>query len=319
MEATGVVAINPLRHLESSGEVGQEGMRALLTAEVLAIVRAARHWETHDRKVKAPLALWYCFMCLTGLRVREAGRIRWCDVVLEGEEPRIITDPTWSKNGLRMLVPLNTEIAGLLRGWRAANVTAPEAKIFPRTPNYYTWVKVLSLARVKSEDERRRVAGPHSCRKWLATELDRLRASAGITSMVLRHYNGITDRDYVDRLQSEAREYVEKLPKLWPEDQLGVENQPPRGKPVDNVLTSAGRLDDDGGAVVAPATHEHPPQASQWAFQRSRTTLEKGTLASELLEAQLDLLRSQVRTLELALTAVRGAAGVPDRPTTRPT
>ena len=211
----GLTAVNVFARLETSGEVCGEGSRAMKTEEASRIIAAAHKWETTDRRVKSPLALWYTFLCLTGLRVAEAASVRWMDLDLD-TSPSITTDPAWSKNARRMVVPINAELCGLLREWRRASPANPESPVFPVTPNRHTFGTVISLARVPYHDNRRRIISQHSARKWLATELDRLGASAGIQALGLRHFEGVTQKHYTDRLLDEAREFFDRLPKLWP-------------------------------------------------------------------------------------------------------
>lgn len=208
--------LNVLARLEGSGDVGGEGSRAMRTDEARAIIAAARRWETTDRRVKSPLALWYTFLCLSGLRVAEAGKVRWRDLTLIDGRFSIVTDPAWSKNAKRMEVPINTELAGLLEAHRRASPANADAPIFRVTPNRHTFGTVLNLSGVRYQDDRMRIVSQHSCRKWLATELDRLGASPGIQALALRHFEGVTQKHYTDRLVGEAREYFERLPSLWP-------------------------------------------------------------------------------------------------------
>ena len=297
----GTTVTNVFGRIEPSGEVGGEGSRAMLTSEARLIVAAARNWETHDRKVKSPLALWYTFLCLSGLRVAEARRVRWQDVDL-GERPAITTDPSWSKNGRRMRVPVNAELAPLLRSHRQAG-GAPGAPVFPVTPNAHSWAKVLSLSGVPYEDDRRRVVSPHSCRKWLATELDRLGAPPGVQALALRHFEGVTQRHYVDRLESEAREFFENLPNLWPTPLCEPDNSKA------DVETAPNRVDDQPEKVEdgtkpsgRSAQDEHPTRARQWALPSSRTVLDG------VVEAHSEFLK-------LIATALRGSdsAGPTDK------
>lgn len=109
---------NPLEHLESSGEQGGDGSRALTVEEVRAMIAAARHRAAGDKRQRADAALYFAFLALTGLRDGEAGRCCWRDLDLDGQPPALYTDPAWAKNRRRMRVVLNDEIRGLLLAHR---------------------------------------------------------------------------------------------------------------------------------------------------------------------------------------------------------
>ena len=289
MVSVGFVVSNPFGHLEACGEVGAEGSRAATTDEARAIVSAARRWEATDRKVKSHLALWYCFLFLTGLRCAEAEAVRWRDLELDGDAPTLWADPTWSKNRRRMGVPLNDEIAGLLRAHRRAG-GGPDAPVFERTPNRATWHRVLNLARVRSEDDRRRTLTQHGCRKWLASELDRLGASPGILATALRHFEGIAQKHYVDRLLGECREYFSRLPKLWPDGTCGV----PEPHIPKNPLDSGPRMvESDGVLGSRPTAAEARFDGPQMPIVREGNR----ALVADLLEAQAEFLGRIARAL----------------------
>lgn len=307
LEKVQIVTANPFQHLEACGETGGEGSRAALTEEARKIIAAARRWETTDRKVKSPLALWYTFLFLTGLRTAEASAVRWSDVILDGAEPGIVTDPAWTKNGKRMAVPLNSEIAGLLREQRRATKIRDDGRVFPRTPNRHTWHRVLSMTDVRSVDERLRSLTAHGCRKWLGTELDRLGASPGIVALALRHYQDLAQERYIDRLSSEAREYFERLPRLWPDAICVLDNQLGPSNPQDSGDSDACNPTGQPIDLIEPTDAvqvEHASQGSKCPFPIPESVLER-------------VIETHARFLEIVASALRPSddPGNPDPPT----
>lgn len=293
MAKVGLLTCNPFQQLEGCGEIGGEGSRAALTEEARKIVAAARRWETNDRKVKSPLALWYCFLFLSGLRTAEASSVRWCDLELDGEKTAVVTDPAWTKNGRRMRVPLNSEIAGLLREHRRAAKTRGDGVVFPVTPNRHTWHRVLSMTDVRSVDERLRPLTAHGCRKWLASELDRLGASPGVVSLAMRHFGDLAQERYVDRLCEDARDFFERLPRLWPDGTYERFSDPEPQKNSDGGVAPRARPTID---LVQPSDSlrvEHAFEARKCPFPVSKTVLQ-GVVEAHL--AFLKLVDSAMRS-----------------------
>lgn len=71
--------------------------------------------------------------------------------------------------------------------------------------------------------------GMKSFRKWFATELDRLGASKGTTSRLLRHSDTLAEARYIQpSIESEVAA-VQRLPDLWPEKSSKSVDGPVRG------------------------------------------------------------------------------------------
>lgn len=291
LRKAGHTSVNVLHDLEPSGEQGEEGSRALTLEEARAMIRVARERETRDRRAKGNRALFYCFLCLTGLRANEAARVRWRDVQLDGV-PQITTSPDWSKNGKRQRVVLNTEIAGLLREHRRAVDSRPDGKVFPTVPNRATWRDTRERAGIPPDDDRGRTLSQHGCRKFFASILDRTGASPGVVARLLRHATGITQQRYIDPQISEEIEAVEKIPRLWPDPGNPVPDgtythQPP-GSPHPNgadnqdSLLRNGRMDDKlpltrQGKLVPNGPTNSAPEARTAVVRPDVST--KGTAA----------------------------------------
>lgn len=216
LHRAGLTSENPLQYLESSGESGGDGSRALSTEEMRAMIRTALQRQRSDARARGNRALFWCFLALTGLRTAEAEACRWRDLDLDGEPPALYTDPGWAKNGRKMRVVLNDEIAGLLREHRRSVPCQGDDPVFPVTPNRASWRQVRELAGVAAEDGRGREATPHSARKWLATTLDQTGATPGVVSRIIRHAGSLAEARYIDPDVAAEVAAVGRLPRLWP-------------------------------------------------------------------------------------------------------
>lgn len=301
LEHNGYVVSNPLNHLEKSGETCGLGSRAFVTDECRALVSEARDWQKRDKKIKAPLLVYFLFLCLTAIRPGAVGKVRRCDVDV-GDKPAIYGDPTWLKNGKRMRIPINNELAGVLREYLKGVPEGPEALLFPVRPNHHTFERLLVFAGIRYQDERMMPATPYSCRHWMATQLDRIGASPGIVSMVLAHTTTMAEKHYLDRLESEAREYLNKLPALLPTETYGVDNPVDKPPPapvepgnVENGLTSR-VTPGDYVSVQGRVPHGPSSQAAQCPFRGSDLGL-----VAEALEGC-------ARLVGLAASALKSAA-----------
>lgn len=215
---TGVLTANPLEHLEASGETGGQGARALNLDEARALVRTARDRALRTGKDKSCAALFYLTLLHTGLRHAEASALLWGDLDLDGETPVLVSNPAWSKNGRRELVPLHPELLALLREHRKGVKNGRENKVFPHSPNRHTWDVDREAAGIKRVDARGRQASYHSTRKYIATMLDRTGASPGVVSRILRHADTLAEARYIDHDLCAEVEAVQRLPNLDPKN-----------------------------------------------------------------------------------------------------
>lgn len=215
---TGSLKANPLEHLEASGETGGQGARALTLDEARALVRAARERALRTGKDKSSAALFYMTLLHTGLRHAEAAALLWGDVDLDSKTPVLVSNPAWSKNGRRELVPLHSELHTLLRTHRKTVRDGRENKVFPHAPNRHTWDVDREAAGIKRIDARGRQASYHSTRKYLATMLDRTGASPGVVSRILRHADTLAEARYIDHDLSAEVAAISALPAIEPKN-----------------------------------------------------------------------------------------------------
>lgn len=214
LRRSGGLAVNPLRDLEASGESGAEGARALSVEQARAMIAASveRHLESRRAKGAAPLV--WLFMFKTGLRVNETASIRWANVLLDEPIPVIVTDPAWDKSGRRNTVPINAELAVLLRQYR--DIRTSDDALFPITPNADTWHKDRERAGVPTIDVRGRRASMHAARKSFSTWLDKAGVPAGQRSQLLRHAETLAEARYTDHGLPDLAAAIDSLEPLWP-------------------------------------------------------------------------------------------------------
>jgi integrase len=211
----GEITSNVLELLEASGESGGQGARALTTDEARALVRAARERALRNGRDRSNAALCYITLCHTGLRHAELAALTWGN--LDFETGVVITDPAWAKNGRRDTIPMHPELVGLLNEHRKCVKDTPESRVFPSVPNRVTWGQDREAAGIRALDARGRPVSMHSCRKYLATMLDRTGASPGVASRILRHAENLTQARYIDPSLNEEVAAVTALPNLWTE------------------------------------------------------------------------------------------------------
>lgn len=263
------LADNPLGHLESSGEHGGDGSRALTVDEVRAMIAAARRRAAGDKRQRADAALYFAFLALTGLRDGEAGQCCWRDLDMDGTPPALYTDQRWAKNRRRMRVVLNDEIRGLLLTHRARTGGAPTERVFASKPNQRTWHLLRELAGVPLRDGRGRVASYHSLRKFWATALDATGATAGVVSRLTRHAKDLTQRTYIDPDWSKEMAAVRALPKIFAPDSNFVQGRGLQSpNPSGTFIAVAAKHSVGPPMVCQPNNHDSDALGSPVASER---------------------------------------------------
>jgi integrase len=210
-----VTPINTLEDLESCGEPGEQGPRALTPDEARRIIEASidRHMESRRARGCAPLFWLHQFY--TGLRYSESRSARWSDYDLDAG--MIYTDPKWvgNKAKRRDTIPIRADMLELLIGHRDRVPHGPKDPVFPKVPNLATWHKEREAAGIPLLDPRKRRATIHSCRKSFCTWLDSQNIPRGVVSRLARHAVTLTERAYIDHSGGVDRQAVESLPQLW--------------------------------------------------------------------------------------------------------
>lgn len=211
-----IVPKDPFCALRGCGEAAGEGSRAGSTENARAMIVAALERSKADRRAKGNPAVFLAFLHWTGLREdKEASGVKWKDLDLS--KGTLTSDPAWSKNKRRQTIalpPEAVEVLGWYRGTVAAGTGDP---LFAVRMNRHTFHKLRELAGIPAEDERGRGYTFHSCRKWLASELDRTGASPGVVSAMLRHSNDLAQERYIDPDLSAQTLAVARLSRIWPD------------------------------------------------------------------------------------------------------
>jgi hypothetical protein len=109
-------------------------------------------------------------------------------------------------------VPLSSYISQQLRAARPA-LLLPTARVFKRVPTFNTWKGDLTLAGISYHDAEKRIAGFHSLRVTLGTELERIGTPRAVRHWIMRHVDpSLSYSSYVDRERLDAWEVVNRLP-----------------------------------------------------------------------------------------------------------
>ncbi len=157
----------------------------------------------------------YRFLTFTGLRHKEAQRLQWGDVRLDGENPGLFLRPEATKSRRADWLPILSLLVPELRAARPvwAKDTTP---VFHRgVPKLATLNKDITLAGVPLKDEHGRKAGFHTFRRTFVTLLQNARVPGRVIAQLARHKSlRLTDYTYTDATKLPLREAVEGLSRL---------------------------------------------------------------------------------------------------------
>lgn len=178
--------------------------------------RALTDAECH-RLLKAvagtPRELTYRLALATGLRRREMTELQWRDVVLDGT-PRLCLRPEATKARRADTLPLAPDVAArLAEHGRRRPFARPADAVLSDVPNDAAWKADLKLAKVSYTDAEGRIAGFHSLRVTLGTQLERLGVGVKARMELMRHADAkVTYSTYADATQLETARIVADLP-----------------------------------------------------------------------------------------------------------
>ena len=192
------------------------GWIAFTTQQARALIQAALDRGAKTGKDKSRASVYYAFLAYTGLRPEEGPKVKWRDISLS--EAVLVADK-WQKNGKAgQRIPLHPRLLSLLTAHVQLVRSNPIDPVFPATPNNHTFLMDREAAGVVLPEGSHGMYGLKSFRKWFATELDRLGASKGTTSRLLRHSDTLAEARYIQpSIESEVAA-VQRLPDLWPEN-----------------------------------------------------------------------------------------------------
>jgi integrase len=159
--------------------------------------------------------LLYGVALATGLRRRELKLLEWRDLRIDGDDasrPYLALRPEATKSKRADEVPLSSYISQRLRAVRPG-LLLPTARVFKGVPTFNTWKRDLVAAGVSYHDAEKRIAGFHSLRVTLGTELERIGTPRAVRHWIMRHIDpSISYSAYVDRERLDAWEVVNRLP-----------------------------------------------------------------------------------------------------------
>jgi integrase len=159
--------------------------------------------------------LLYRVALASGLRRRELKLLEWRDVRIDGEHlarPYLGLRPEATKSKRADEVPLSDYIAKQLRAARPA-LLLPTTPVFKRVPIFRRWKADLRSAGISYHDTEKRIAGFHSLRVTLGTELERIGSPRAIRHWIMRHVDpSVSYSSYVDRERLDAWEVANRLP-----------------------------------------------------------------------------------------------------------
>lgn len=243
--------------------------RLALTAEqLLALVAAAEQRPlqqlvgvgpcTRERAVAEGRrrGTLYLFSALTGLRASECAGIRWCDLELTGDSPRVSPRPATTKARRDEPLPLVEPLVGRLQALRAEVAQAtggpprPTALVF-RVPQHIAQRlrDDAAWAEIPVVDHRGRRLDFHALRATCATLLARAGVPVQLArrlmrhsspAMTARHYEKLADTD----LRAGAAELAKALAAAAPEAAVTATQR--RTTDSDDIGRAATRSDGGG-------------------------------------------------------------------------
>ena len=217
MQRHGRLAANPLAAVGKVEARGRETFkrRALTEAEALALVA-----HSGDR------SLVYMTAMMTGLRRGELRQLRWDDVDLDAEPPRIMARAATTKNRKDATLFLRDDLAAALARVRPS----PDAtgRVFAKLPTMEQVRADLSAAGIASRDTSGRVVDLHAMRHTFATHLALGNVSPTVAMRMMRHSDPrLTMVRYTDAGQLPVAAALDVLPKYGPAKDAQNYAQPP--------------------------------------------------------------------------------------------
>ena len=207
--------------------------RPFTAAELAAVIRAAEQAEAATRRGRRPKG-WrrsevYRFLALTGLRYGEARSLRWSDVVIDGDSPRVLCHASWSKNRRNDVIPLAHVARDIL-----AAMPREGPEVFAAMPSHHTLDADIQAAGIAKRNQHGTL-GFHSFRKFLATELERAGVGLKTAAKITRHHDPQTlARVYMQPPDEDAARAVAHVASLGTNTESVPSYQQPGTNPLPN-------------------------------------------------------------------------------------
>jgi len=193
---------NPLKRIQKLPvPFNSNGPRAFSEDELRRIFEAAPRRR-----------FFYRFMTFTGLRHKEARRLQWGDVKLDGENPGLFLRPEATKSRRADWLPIMALLVSELQAYRPVWAKDTTPVFYRGVPKMETLSSDCVKAGVALKDEHGRKAGFHTFRRTFITLLQNARVPSRVIAQLARHKSlRLTDYTYTDATKLPLREGVEAL------------------------------------------------------------------------------------------------------------
>jgi len=212
--AAAVSLLNWLQEQERCERNPLAGVRRVEQRGRKTFERRAFTVEELARLVAGPRGWIYLLAAKTGLRRNEIATLTWGDVELDEPQPFVAVRAENAKNRRSESIPLDAEVAALLRGRRGA--AKPRQRVVAKgMPKPETFRADLAVAGIRYQDEFGRVAHFHGLRMTYATLLAREGIGERVRQELMRHRDPRqTNQTYTDASLLPKAEAVAKLPRI---------------------------------------------------------------------------------------------------------
>jgi len=202
-ERLGFIARNPLARVETLRVQGrQERARRAYTADEVQRLLS----------VAGPRLPIYLLALLTGIRRGEIKQLRWADVVLEGDNPRITVSAMISKNHYEDALPLHPDLVAALRAIKPASCKLDGLIFKGMFPGYKRFYADLLAAGIDWKDQGDGRLDFHSFRVTYCTQLAPGTPSERVRMALMRHRDPKqTAKTYTDARMLPLKEAIHKL------------------------------------------------------------------------------------------------------------
>lgn len=202
-------------------------------------------------------SLIYMVALRTGLRRNEIRTLRWSDVLLDGEQPRIVVRASNAKSKREEAVPLSDELASELKRIKPG----PDAsgKVFRRgMPSHHTFRRDLVAAGIAHTDREGRRVDFHALRHTFGTSLAKAGVPLQVAMRLMRHTDPkLTARVYVDAGQLPTHEAIGSLPSL------GAKSAHQSAHEGAHIRVADGVGESSAVAKMKPESNENIPSIKQ--------------------------------------------------------
>ncbi len=213
-------AENPLAYLTGQNPKTdiRHARRALSTDELDRLIKSTAKGQRHSGMTGKERTMLYTLAVSTGLRASELASLAWQSFNLSGSTPSVTVLAAYSKHRRDDVLPLRSDTANQLAGWKAEQKANEQSNIFAgfRVNKAAKMLrKDLEAAGITYEDDTGRVADFHSLRHTFISNLTRSGASPKIAQSLARHSTiGLTMDTYTHIGLYDERAALDSLPEL---------------------------------------------------------------------------------------------------------